>query len=273
MRRLPLPLLRHSKAVSYAISAVIITAVTVTLVVVAAMYAYQVLEQQRGAAEFDVAKNSILAFDDALQDAAWKLNASRMVRFKVEFGSLELTSNALTLDVSARIGNSSENYTLGSVSTGIIRYSIENRYVTLGANYTSYILGSDSLIVNGSTESLGRVLVEQGWGLVSVTLSYRARAIRTSVIEVNGTTVNYVTIWLIKVVTEYPTTHIHTFDLRARCINIETNNVGPYNVNSADYCTITVESEGESSYAEIGLDAGAEKVVFSVVVAEVRVSV
>ena len=270
MRRLPLPLLRHNKAVSYAISAVIITAVTVSLVIVASMYGYQVLEQQRGAAEFDVAKKSILAFDDALQDAAWKLNASRIVRFKVEFGTLRLISNALTLDVSARIGNSSEN-PLGSVSTSIIRYSIENRYVTLGANYTSYILGSDRLIVNGSTESLGRVLVEQGWGLVNVTLSYRVRAMRTSVIEVDGTMVNYVTIWLVKVVTGYPTTHIHSFDLKAKCIDIETNTFGPYDVTNADYCTITVESEGEPSYVQIGLDAG--KVVFSVVVAEVRVSV
>ena len=271
MRRLPLPLLRHNKAVSYTISAVIITAVTLTLVIVAATYAYQVFEQQKGAAEFDVAKESILAFDDALQDATWKLNASRMVRFKVEFGALKLISNALTLNVSARIGDSSENYTLGSVSTGFIRYSTATRYVTLGENYQSYILGNDSLIVTGGTESLGRVFIEQGLGLVSITLSYRARAIRTSVIEVNGTKVNYVTIWLIKIVTEYPTTHIHDFDLKARCESIETNTVGPYDVTSADNCTITVESEGESSSAQVGLDAG--KVVFSVVVAEVKVSV
>lgn len=270
MRKLPIPLLRHNKAVSYAISAVIITAVTVSLVIVTGMYAYQVLEQQRGAAEFDVAKKSILAFDDALQDAAWKLNASRMVRFKIEFGALELIPNALTLNVSARIGNSSESY---SFSTDLIRYSIGTRYVTLGENYKSYILGDNRSIVTGSTESLGKVLIEQGSGLVNVTLSYRARAIRTSAIKVNGTMVNYVTIWLIKVVTEYPTTHIHDFDLKARCTDIETNTFGPYNVTNADYCTITVESESEPSYAQIGLDADAEKVVFSVVVAEVKVSV
>jgi len=271
MRRLPLSLLRHNKAVSYAISAVIITAATVTLVMIVAMYAYQVLERQRGATEFEVAKKSILAFDDALQDAAWKLNASRTVRFKVEYGTLKLIQNTLTLNVSARIGDSSENHTLGSVSTGLMRYSIGTRYVTLGANNASYILGNDSLIVARSTESLGRVFIEQGLGVVSVTLSYRARAIRTSVIEVNSTMVNYVTIWLVKVVTVYPTTHIHDFDLRVKCISIKTNTVGPYDVTGADYCTITVDSEGESSSAQVGLDLG--KVVFSVVVAEVKVSV
>lgn len=274
MRRLPLPLLRHNKAVSYAISAVIITAVTATLVIIAALYAYQVLEQQRGAAEFDVAKKSILAFDDALQDVAWKLNASRTVRFKIEYGALELIPNDTTLSVSARIGDSNENHTLRSVSTGLVRYFIGTKYVNFGEK-SSYILGDNRLIVNGTTESLGRVLIEQESYWVTVTLSYRARAIRTSVIEVNGTMVNYVTVWLIEVTTveTYPTTHLHSLDLRARCVNYTTNTVGPYNVTSAKYCTITVESEGELSSARVGLSDNADKVVFSVVVAEVEVSV
>ncbi len=42
-------------------------------------------------------------------------------------------------------------------------------------------------------------------------------------------------------------------------------------MTDTDYCTIAVESEGEPSYAQIGLDIG--KVVFSVVVAEIKVGV
>jgi hypothetical protein len=273
MKRLSIPLLRQNKAVSTAISAIVITAVTVALVMVVAFYAYQVLEQRRGAAEFDVASKSILTFDDALQDVAWKLNASRMVRFKIDYGALKLIPNANTLNVSAKIGTSGENHTLGSVSTGLIKYSIGTRYVTFGENYTGYVLGNDSLVVAGSTESLGKALIEQGPGWVNVTLSYRARAIRTSVIEVNDIDVNYVSIWLIKVAPfpEYSTTYIHNFDLRAKCIDIETNTFGSYNVTGTDPCTITVKSEGESSSAQIGLEPG--KVVFSVVIATVKVSI
>jgi cbb3-type cytochrome oxidase subunit 3 len=270
MRRLPIPLLRHNKAVSYAISAVIITAVTVTLVMVVSMYAYQVLEQQRGAAEFDVAKKSILAFDDALQDAAWKLNASRAVRFKVQYGSLQLIPSGMNLSVTATIGDTTVPL-LNPTLTGLIRYSTSTRYITFAENYNETILGGKELIVNSSTESLGRALIKQESNFVSITLSYRTRAMRTSYLYVNETWVNYVSVWLIKVVTEYPTTHIHDFDLKARCIDIETNTSDPYNVTSGGYCTITVESEGESSSAQVGLDAG--KVVFSVIVAEVKVSV
>lgn len=266
MRRLPIPLLRQNKAVSTAISALIITAVTATLVMVVAAYAYYVLDQQRGGAEFEVAKKSILAFDDALQDAAWKLNASRAARFKIDFGNLLLIPDAITLNVTATIDSS--NYTLGSISTGLIKYSISTQYVTFGENYTSYILGDSDLVVTDSTESLGRVFIEQESPSVYIILNYRVRAMRTSYLNVNGTMVNYVSVWLIRVVTD-STSHYNDFDLKAKSINITTNTFGPFDV--AGNYPIYVESDSESSSATISLGSG--KVVFSVIVAEVRVSV
>lgn len=265
MRRLQLPFLRQNKAVSYAISAVIITAVTATLVMMVAMYAYHVLDQQRGGAEFEVTKKSILAFDDALQDAAWKLNASRAARFKIDFGNLLLIPDAITLNVTATIGG--VNYTLGSISTGLIKYSISTQYVTFGD--PSYILGDSDLVVTDSTESLGRVFIEQESPSVYIILNYRVRAMRTSYLNVNGTMVNYVSVWLIKVVTN-SASHYNDFDLKAKSLSIQTNTIDP-GVSVTNNCTISVESDSESSSATISLGSG--KVVFSVIVAEVRVSV
>ena len=268
MRKLSISLLRQNKAVSHAISALIITAVTATLVMVVAAYAYYVLDQQRGGAEFEVAKKSILAFDDALQDAAWKLNASRAARFKIDFGNLLLIPDAITLNVTATIDSS--NYTLGSISTGLIKYSISTQYVSFGANYnTSYILGDKNLIVNSSAESLGRVFIEQKSPSVNIILNYRVRAMRTSYLNVNGTRVNYVSVWLIRVVTNWAS-HYNDFDLKAKSLSIQTNTIDP-GVSVTNNCTISVESDSESSSATISLDPG--KVVFSVIVAEVRVSV
>jgi len=267
MRRIQLPFLRQNKAVSTAISALIITAVTATLVMAVAMYAYHVLEQQRGAAEFEVAKKSILAFDDALQDAAWKLGASRAARFNVDFGSLVLIPDAMNLTVIATIGGS--NYTLGSVLTGSVRYSTSNRYISFGENYKSYVLGDSDLVVTDSTESLGRALVEQNPALVDITLSYRVRAMRTVYLNVNGTWVNYVSIWLIRVVTS-SSTHLHDFDLKAKSLSIQTNTIDP-GVSVTSNCIISVESSSESGSATVSLDSG--KVIFNVRVAEVKVSV
>ena len=63
--------------VSYTISAVIMTATVLTLTLVAWSYANQILEQERGATEFDVAMQSMLAFDDAFENIAWKPQSSR----------------------------------------------------------------------------------------------------------------------------------------------------------------------------------------------------
>jgi len=270
MRRLLIPLLRQNKAVSYTMSAVIITAVTVALVIAASTYALQVLERQRGAAEFEVAKESILAFNDALENVAWKPKSSRSVRFTVKYGTLQLMPDAMILNVSATVG--SNNYPLNSTSTGLVRYFIDSRYVNLGATYEpTYILGNESLIVTEGTESLGRALIEQELGWVMITLSYRTRAMGASVIEVNGTDVNYVNVSVVKVVIESWAIHIHDFDLKARCLNVTTSALGPYTVTpSVNNCTIRVQSEGETDSTVIPLVPG--KVVFNVIVANVEVT-
>lgn len=267
MRRLPTSLFHQNKAVSHAISALIITAATAALVMAVATYAYYVLEQHRGGAEFEVAKKSILAFDDALQDAAWKLNASRATRFKIEFGNLLLIPNAITLNVTATIDSS--DYPLESISTGLIKYSISTQYISFGENYTTYILGDSDLVVTDSTKSLGRGFIEQKSPSVNIILNYRVRTMRTSYLNVNGTMVNYVSVWLIRVVTN-SASHINDFDLKAKSLSIQTNTIDP-GVNVTSNCIISVESTSESSSATISLDPG--KVIFSVIVAEVKVSV
>ena len=263
MRRLPLPLLRHNKAVSYTMSAVIITAVTVALVIATSVYAYQVLERQRGAAEFEVAKKSILAFNDALENVAWKPKSSRSVRFTIEHGRLELIPDQ-TLTVNMTVGDFTNSTEL---STGLVRYSIENRYVNFGEGQEPYILGDDNLIVTEGTESLGRALIGQELGWVTITLSYRTRAMRASVIKVNGTDVNYVNVWIVKVVGNW-STYIHTFDLKAKCLDVKTSALSVD--ASVENCTIRVQSGGESDSTVIPLDPG--KVVFNVIVAEVEVT-
>jgi len=92
---------------------------------------------------------------------------------------------------------------------------------------------------------------------------------RTSYLNVNGTMVNYVSVWLIRVVTD-SASHFNDFDLKAKSLSIQTNTIDP-GVSVTNNCTISVESDSESSSAAISLGSG--KVVFSVIVAEVRVSV
>ena len=276
MRRLRIPLLENNSAVSYTISAIIITVTTISLVLVASIYAYQVLEQQRGATEFAVAKESILAFNDALENIAWKQGAVRSSRFTIEYGYLQLIPNG-TQDSNAIIINATvggNTMTLYNDTTGFMRYYLDSRYITFGADYQKYILGSNESLVAGSTDTYGRAVIQQQGGLVSITLDYRVRAMKTSEINVNGTLVNYVDIWVIKLVTmktvTHPWSYVHDFDLKARCLQVQTTPYGPYTVTQ-NSTTITAKVGNLTSWDPLPLVPG--MVVFNVIVAEVQVSV
>lgn len=272
MKKLRKLFLSDKLGASYAISAVIMTSVTIVLVLITSNYAYQVLEQQRAAAEFEVAKKSILTFNDALESIAWKPEAARSTRFTINYGQLELIPDdrpeSLTLIVNASVGTNTVAY---STSTGFIRYRIKNQYVNFAGGYKSYILGDESLIVTSGTKSSGRAVIEQKSGWVNISLTYGVRAIRTSVITVNGEQVNYVDIWLIKIVTRQWLNLVGDFDLKANCTDVKTYPYGPYSVTGGQSGLISARLGSTSSSASISLVTG--KVVFNFVVANIQVTV
>lgn len=257
-------LTKNRKAASPAISAVIITAVTVVLVLVTGSYAYQTIERQRGASEFETVKESILVFDDAVRDVAWDLGGSRSARFTVNYGQLQLISGG-NLVVNASVGG---NRVSEEVSTVLIRYSISNNYISFGDEHKAYIFGNQSHIVTSSVQSFGRALIEQKYGWVTITLGYRVRVMRTSVVEVGNDTVNYVDILIIKTTAPLLSTYIGDFDLAARNVGITTKSEGPYNTTGT--CDVSAGIGGSSSSATIDLEPG--QVVFNFIIAEVQVT-
>jgi hypothetical protein len=262
----------NKRGVSYAISAVIATATIVVLVLVAGTYTYQVLDQQRGAAEFDVIQKSFLAFNDALENTAWKSQGSRSARFSITYGTLELLPGIPFIVSVPTYDNVAYNAT-----TGIIRYSLSTSYVSFGANYSQYILGADHLVSNG-TGSYGRALIEQGTGVVTTTLTYGVRAMKTSVLNVtdgNSTKrVAYVDIWIIQVDIDEWSAHIHDFDLNARSLNVQTYPSAVYNITEENrQCNVTVRLGDEMDSTTIGLGDDADNVVFNFIIATVKVNV
>lgn len=235
------------------------------------------LEQQRGAAEFEVAKKSILSFNDALESVAWKLQAARSTRFTIDYGYLELTRNASEIRINAAVGANSFNW---SGWSGRVVYYISDKYISFGAPYSSPILGNSSNILVGSADSYGRAFINQPASLVSITLDYRVRAMRTAVINVTiggvQTPVNYVDIWVIKLkmLVTQPWSYIHDFDLKAKCTSIKTATYGPYAVSGNPNAAISVRIGSTTNSSSVPLVTTSQsQVVFNVVVAEVQVYV
>lgn len=250
------------------------TAVTVALVVAAFAYAYQMLDQQRGASEWEVAKKSILAFDDALETVAWKPGAIRSTRFTAQYGYLQLIPNNNSITITATVNGQARSLsnTTYPGKTGLIKYWLSTKYVSFDPGYSSYFLGNNSSMISSSSDSYGRAVINQMTGWVTMTLDYRVRAMRTSLILINGTPTNYVDIWVIKLSMLKPTpwSYVNEFDLQAKTLSVTTAPTRFIGI-TAQTSTVSVTIGSTTSQVPITLDAGT--VVYNVVVANIQVSV
>jgi len=255
----------------------IMTAVTVALVLAAFVYAYQILERQRGQSEWEVAKKSILAFNDALETVAWKsAGATRSTRFTAQYGYLQLIPSVNSITISATVnGQFKDLYNVTYPGkTGVIKYWLSTNYVSFDANYESWILGDSSSVITGSGSSYGRAVIRQEPGMVSISLDYRVRAMRTSVIKIGVEDTNYVDIWVVKLsmLVSKPWSYVHDFDLQARALSVRTASHSYTGVtNQTSVVKVQIGSD-PASQAPITLTVPGS-VVFNVILAEVQVNV
>lgn len=255
----------------------IITAVTVALVLAAFVYAYQVLERQRGLSEWEVANKSILAFNDALETVAWQgAGATRSTRFTVQYGDMRLIPNVNTMTISATVNGvfKTLSNTTYPGTTGVITYFLSTEYVAFDPNYESWILGNSSSVIGGSSPSQSRAVIRQQPGMVSITLDYRVRAIRTAVITIGGVDTNYVDIYVIRLpmLVSSAWSYVGDFDLQAKTLSVRTASQSYTGVTNQT-CVVRVQlGSAPASQVPIQLTVPGS-VVFNVIVSQVRVNV
>jgi hypothetical protein len=254
----------------------IMTAVTVALVLAAFVYAYQMLNQQRGVSEWEIARKSILAYNDALENVAWKPGATRSTRFTAQYGYLQLIPDANTITISATVNGVAQplpNATY-TIVTGSIKYWLSTEYVSFSPDYEMYILGNSSSLISSSSDSYGRAVINQQPGMVTMTLDYRVRAMKTSVIDVNGVQTNYVDIWVIKLSMLVPSewSYVNEFDLQAKTLSVVTASRSFTGVtNQTSVVSVQIGSTPASQVPIVLTVPGT--VVYNVVVADVQVNV
>lgn len=261
----------NKSGVSYTISSVIITATTVMLVLIASTFAYQLLEQQRGTSEFNLAKNSLMTLDDAIQDIAWSIKGARQTRFSIDYGQLALyPDNAeLGLNLTIDVHNSTSLLFSRNYNTGYVEYSIPEQSVTFARREPYYVLGDEEILVDDGTANLGRILVYHNSGWVNTRLSYRVREMETSTITVGGKLTSYVNVWIVKLGISDFSANIDNFDLSSKAYSINTDTMGPYDVDGA--FTIGVHFGNEPySTKPISLNAASESIVFNLIISEVE---
>ncbi len=258
--------------VSYTISAVIMTATAITLSLVAWSYANQTLERQRGATEFEVTMESILAFNDAFENIAWKPLSSRSARFILDYGQLQLIPN---LDLVVNVPDySGASY---SGSTGYLRYTTQTKFVSFGDGYHSNFIGDDSFISSGAgTYAKGTISQDSDW--VHMDLMYGIRVMKSSTVS----TVDNVDIWIIEMETTEQSARYTELDLNAKCIDVTTKTFATTSGNGYPVvngkATIDVHlgdniSEGAIISDSITIPLDSQRVVFNFIIATVKVNI
>lgn len=256
---------KNTRAVSPAISAAILTAATIVMVLVATQSAYSALEHQQGESELQAIQKSFLTFDDAVRDVAWSRGSSMTSRFTCKYGYLEMVPNyALTVNISLP-GETSIIQAYDNV-TGSLRYNLSTSYLTLGAGYQKYLSGNSSTIIDVSTEDVGQLLLSQT-SFINVDLNYRVRVSMEPLIG----TYSYVDILIIKFDAAQKQSFVGDQNLAAKNVGISTTSYGPYTLTSNSF-TIDVDLNGSNSSVTETFPQGATQAVFNVIVAEVQVS-
>ncbi len=268
---------RSKKAVSPAISMVIITATTIVLILVTQNYAYQVLRRQEGSSEFSAVKRSFITFDDALRDASVHQYGTRSARFTITYGELILFPNDATYGLNLRVNVTDYENVSYSTRTGYVKYSISTDYITFTEGYQSYLFGNNSTLTTGSSQSYSRALITQDSSNVNIILTYGVKAMKTTTVNVvigeQPATVSYIEIFITKIIISSYTSIVGDFDLKAKS-TITTISYGGlddygYEVTN-NQCNISVQLGNDSTSATIPITS--DRVVFNFVIAEIQVS-
>jgi len=261
-------ILNDRKAASPAVSMVIITAATVVMILVASSYALQLLIQQQAASEFNTVQKSILAFDDAVRDIAYDRGGSRSVRFTASYGNMLLLDGEKSFKISAESLGYSYPFT-----TSVVKYSMPYTLTTLSDS--PYIVGDAKGIVSSLTESAGQAYVKQESGSANIFLNYRVRVnaegTSTAIID-PSITVNYVDIFVIRLICTTSIIGASDFDLTCKNVGLTTAQSDLYPVPNDGLVVISATVDDlPSGDVELHLTAG-QKVIFNLIIAEVRVS-
>jgi len=133
---------KDNRAVSPAISTVIMTAAIVVLVLVAITYANSSLTNQIAGDEFSASKQFMQSTGLQIDNVAWTIGRTETVDYTANYGQVTFVPNVISYTFQIYKGNSWQ--TLYSCTTGMILFNMPVRDYSLGNNYFSRIMPVDS---------------------------------------------------------------------------------------------------------------------------------
>jgi len=148
---------KNKKAMSVAVSSVILTAAVVTLVLVAVTYANNFLDVRMAENEFSANRQFMLTTGLQIDDNAWTIGRTQTVRYSSRYGSIGYQSAAVSYTFETLEGGVWAPQ-LTNV-TGMVMFKMPVDKYSVGNNYFDRILPSSngSFLQQGSTAPVSHV--------------------------------------------------------------------------------------------------------------------
>lgn len=140
---------RDEKAVSPAISTVILTSAVVVLLLVTVTFANNFLNSRMAENEFSATKQFMQTVGLQIDDVAWTIGRTQTIRYASRFGQVKFESLALNYTVYVN-----DNVFLVSYSTGILLFNMPISKYSVSNNYSERIFpSSDSSFLQVGTSA------------------------------------------------------------------------------------------------------------------------
>src|SRR5674476_923361 len=114
---------RDKRAVSPAISTVVLTAAGIVMILVAMSYANNILNLKIALNEYSTNKQFMQTTAQQIDDIAWTVGRTQTVSFSNKYGNMQFQAEALNYTFRVHTSSGWENLTL-SGKTGIILYNM-----------------------------------------------------------------------------------------------------------------------------------------------------
>jgi len=135
---------RNAKAVSPAISMIIITAAVLVLVLAAMSYALNYMTIQMAGDEFSSNEQFMQSAGLQIDNVAWTIGRTETVDYSAKYGQVNFTSNVLNYTFKINYNNGAGWQPLYNSTTGVILFNMPVRDYNLGNNYFSRILPANN---------------------------------------------------------------------------------------------------------------------------------
>jgi hypothetical protein len=133
---------KDKRAVSPAVSTVILTAAVIVMILVAMGFANNFLDARMAENEFSTNKQFMLTTGLQIDDIAWTIGRTQTVRYSSQYGNMKVLSPAVTYTFEVYDGSSWE--TLFSNTTGMISFNVPVSIYSVSNNYFERILPSSN---------------------------------------------------------------------------------------------------------------------------------